>query len=275
MTGNMSTDVLRTWARNASAFAEVLANQDPSWGSESFSLAGGRAVLCGAGMYVNHAIAVGLDGELSEANWRTFEERCEAVGVLPTFEVSPATAGGVRAQLASRGYEVDAARAALLCGLDRVESLPDPNPAFVIEPANGDLLPLWQATSTAGWGHHASAARKASDAFARAAAVVDGDNLVVARDVQDRRPVGCASMTVNGRIATLGGMSTLPGERRRGVQAALIVHRLRKAVELGCEIATSSTEPDSNSERNLVRLGFERRFLVETYVRHRTTTPVG
>ena len=62
MTGNMSTDVLRTWARDASAFAEVLANQDPSWGSESFSLAGGRAVLCGAGMYVNHAIAAGLDG---------------------------------------------------------------------------------------------------------------------------------------------------------------------------------------------------------------------
>ena len=82
-------------------------------------------------------------------------------------------------------------------------------------------------------------------------------------------------MTVSGRIATLGGMSTLPGERRRGVEAALIVHRLRKAAELGCEIATSSTEPDSNSERNLVRLGFERRFLVETYVRHRTTTPVG
>ena len=64
MTGNMSTACFPgARARDAAAFAEVLANQDPSWGSESFSLAGGRAVLCGAGMYVNHAIAVGLDGE--------------------------------------------------------------------------------------------------------------------------------------------------------------------------------------------------------------------
>ena len=268
-----SSDVLRAWALDAAAFADVLADQDPTWGSESFALAGGHVALCGAGMYVNQAIAVGLDGELSEVDWRTFEERCETVGVVPAFEVSPATATEVRAQLAARGYELDATRAVLLCGSDNVGSLPDPNPAFLIEPANGDLLPLWQTTSAAAWGHETAAARRASDAFARAAAVVDGDNLVVVRDARDGHPVGCASMTVNDRVATLGGMSTLPDERRRGVQAALIVHRLRRAVELGCEIAASSTQPDSDSERNLLRYGFERRFLVETHVRYRTATP--
>ena len=226
-------------------------------------------------MYVNRAIAVGLDGALSEGDWRTFEQRCDAVGVVPAFEVSPATAAAVRVQLTARGYEVESSRAALFCGLDVVDSLPAPNPEFVIEPASGDLLPLWQTTSAAGWGHETAAARKASDAFARAAAVVDGDNLVVVRDSHDGRPVGCASMTVNDRIATLGGMSTLPAERRRGVQAALIVHRLRTAAALGCELATSSAEPESNSERNLVRHGFERRFLVETYVRQPTATAIG
>ncbi len=231
-------------------------------------------MLCGAGMYVNRAIAVGFDSELGEDEWWTFEQRCDAVGVVPAFEVSPATAAAVRVQLAARGYEIESSRAALFCRLDVVDSLPAPNPAFVIESASGDLLPLWQSTSAAGWGHETSAARKASDAFARAAAVVDGDNLVVVRDSRDGRPVGCASMTVSGRIATLGGMSTLPAERRRGVQAALIVHRLRTAATLGCELATSSAEPDSNSERNLVRHGFDRRFLVETHVRQPTATAI-
>ena len=270
---DIARGVLRTWAQDAAAFAGVLADQDPSWGSESFPLAGGRVVLCGAGMYVNHAIAVGFDGALSEGDWRMLEERCDAVGVVPAFEVSPATAAAVRVQLVARGYEIESSRAALFCRLDVIDSLPAPNPEFVIEPANGDLLALWQTTSAAGWGHATSAARKASDAFARAAAVVDGDNLVVVRDSRDGHAVGCASMTASGRVATLGGMSTLPAERRRGVQAALIVHRLRTAVALGCEIATSSAEPDGDSERNLVCHGFDRRFLVETYIRQPITTP--
>ncbi len=225
-------------------------------------------------MYVNRAIAVGFDGALGEGDWRVFEERCDAVGVAPAFEVSPATAAAVPMQLAARGYEIESSRAALFCGLDVADSLAAPNPEFVIEPASGDLLALWQTTSAAGWGHETPAARRASDAFARAAAVVDGDNLVVVSDSRDGRPVGCASMTVSGRIATLGGMSTLPSERRRGVQAALILHRLRTAAALGCDLATSSAEPGSNSERNLVRHGFERRFLVETHVRHPTATAI-
>jgi hypothetical protein len=140
---------------------------------------------------------------------------------------------------------------------------------FTIEPANRELLTLWQTTSVAGWSHATPEAVKASDAFARVAAVIDGDRFVVARDKRDGRPVGCASMTVSDGIATLGGMSTVPGERGRGVQAALIVHRLRAAVELDCRIATSTVSPDGVSERNLLRHGFEQRFLLDTYVRCR------
>jgi hypothetical protein len=111
VTDDISIDVLRVWARDAAAFADVLADQDPTWRSEWFPLAGGRVVLCGAGMYVNHALAVGLDGPLTEAAWRTFERRCAAVGVVPAFEVSPSTAGEVVAQLVDRGYALDGARA--------------------------------------------------------------------------------------------------------------------------------------------------------------------
>jgi len=118
------------------------------------------------------------------------------VGVSSAFEVSPATSADVVHQLAGRGYEVDGRRSALVLPLDRSPPLVDPDPAFSIPAfsihrANGDLLPLWQATSAQGWGHTTPSAIKASGAFERAATVVDGDGLVVARSADDGRPVGC------------------------------------------------------------------------------------
>jgi hypothetical protein len=37
----------------------------------------------------------------------------------------------------------------------------------------------------------------------------------------------------------------------------MILHRLREAVEAGCEYATAGTQPGSISQRNYQRLGFE------------------
>lgn len=51
-------------------------------------------------------------------------------------------------------------------------------------------------------------------------------------------------------------MSTLPEERRRGVQRSLVRARLLASFEAGCDLAATSTEPGSGSERNLIRLGF-------------------
>jgi GNAT superfamily N-acetyltransferase len=63
-------------------------------------------------------------------------------------------------------------------------------------------------------------------------------------------------------------MSTIPAARRRGVQAALVRHRLARAATLGCELAAATAAVGSASERNLVRLGFEAQFAVETWTRH-------
>jgi GNAT superfamily N-acetyltransferase len=92
--------------------------------------------------------------------------------------------------------------------------------------------------------------------------------MVLAFDPSGERPIGCASSTVRDGIATLGGMSTIPAARRRGVQAALVRHRLARAATLGCELAAATAAVGSASERNLVRLGFEAQFAVETWTRH-------
>jgi hypothetical protein len=83
--------VLRAWAENAAAFAEVLADQDPAWGSVSYELAGGWVVLCGPGMFVNRALGVGIGRPLTDAEFDEFTARCADVGVAPA--IGPGFAG--------------------------------------------------------------------------------------------------------------------------------------------------------------------------------------
>lgn len=256
--------ITATWAVDATAFCEVLAAIDPSWGSETFELAGGYVVLCGPGMYVNAALAAGLDVDLTDADWERLEDRSAAVGVDPAIEITVATRPDVVAAAAARGYERTDVVAALIRDVDLTD-VPPPEARFEIVPANRGLLPVWQETSACGWGHDTPERRRASDAFARAAAVVDGERFALVRHAGSGRPLGCASLTIRDGIATLGGMSTLPTERGQGVQRALIHHRLRVAAASGCDIAAATAEPGAGSERNLLRHGFRVGFTVETW----------
>lgn len=224
-------------------------------------------MLCGPGMYVNRALAAGLDAELTDAEWAHFEARSDAVGVQPTFEVSPMTASGSRRQLAARGYRSSDATSACWRHLADVAQPDATDRQWIIESVTAETRELWQELSAQGWGHTHAAARRASDAFTAAAFVVDGPNMVIARDRDTGAPVGVASMTVRGTIATLGGMSTVPTQRRRGVQTSLVRHRLRLARAQGCTMASSTAEPNSTSEQNLLRAGFERAFLIHDYER--------
>ena len=266
----MMKQVLHAWAEDAAEFATELARIDPAWGSQTFPLAGGHVVLCGPGLYVNRVLGAGLERPMTDGELDLLESRSATVGVPAAVEVTAASHPALIDRLVERGYVADSETITLRCALDPIEVLVPPPDTITIQSANTDLLATWQETSALGWGHVDEAARRASDAFARAAAVVDGDGLVLATDAIDGRPVGCASLTINGEVATLGGMSTMPAERERGVQAALIQHRLRVATELGCEIATASTQPDSASYRNLTRHGFEPWFTVTTMARSQT-----
>lgn len=256
----------RTWALDAAAFTHVLAGQDPTWGSESREVAGGQLVLCGAGMYVNRLIGAGIDTPLTGVDLDTVVERSRALGVDPAVEVTPLTHPASLALLGERGFVRDpAADVAAL-----VRPLPGP---VIAAPTDVEVRPVvtdddlmvWQATNARGWGHTDAAHRRVADAFARAAHAVDGEGMVIAHDVETGDPVGCASTTIRHGIATVGAMSTVPEQRRRGVQAALLAFRLRRAHRLGCSLAASTAVTGGASERNLVRHGFIHRFVVETH----------
>jgi GNAT superfamily N-acetyltransferase len=257
--------ISRTWANNATAHAIVLAGQDPSWGTETFELAGGHVVLCGPGLYVNRALAVGFERPVDADDFDVLEERSAVVGVPPSIELVPTADHSIAEHAGARGYAIQRLLTTHIRSLvGTADSIPV-DPTIVIERADdGVALDVWRNVAAEGFAVGAGEGRRASDAFAAAAAALDGAGFLLARDATDARPLGCASLTIRDGLATLGSMTTLPSERRRGVQAALINHRLRLAAEAGCDLAASSSVPANASERNLVRAGF--RPLYETVI---------
>lgn len=256
-------------AAAAAVHARVLAGHDRSWGTDVFALAGGQAVLCGPGLYVNRALAVGLTQPIDAADLELLEERSAVVGVDAAVDVVPTADDSVLRLTAARGYTLQRFITTHVLPLDAGQTVERgaADPAITVRRADGDLLAKWQGVAARGFGVVAGDARRASDAFARAAALVDGAGFLLATDARDGRPLGCASVTIAGGLAALGGMTTLPDERNRGVQRALIGHRLRLAVEADCDLAVSTTVPSNASERNLSRAGFRPLFETATVSR--------
>lgn len=257
-------------AAGAAAHARVLAAQDPTWGTDVFDLAGGVAVLCGPGLYVNRAIGIGLGGwTVSPDDLAELERRSAAVGVPASIDVVPTNDRRLFALAAERGYAL-----ARMLSFHVREVRPgdhaafSPDPVIVVRRAEGELLDTWQEVSAAGFDVGDDRGRRAHDVFGAATAAVDGSVLVLAADAEDGRPLGCANVHIVGGVAILGGMTTLPAERRRGVQAALVAYRVAIAADAGCELAVSSTLTANASERNLTRAGFHPVFEMATITRH-------
>lgn len=82
---------------------------------------------------------------------------------------------------------------------------------------------------------------------------------------------GGAAAYVDGAYAWLGFAATLPAYRRKGVQNALLAHRLLEAARRGAHTAVTETGerlPDkpSNSYRNILRAGFAEIYLRQNYL---------
>ncbi len=74
----------------------------------------------------------------------------------------------------------------------------------------------------------------------------------------DGRPVAAAGLYTRARIGGLIPAAVLPAFRGRGIHAALIADRARRAEAMSCELVTSQAEAGGPSERNIERMGLVR-----------------
>ena len=217
------------------------------------ALGDGVLVTLGIGRYVNRAIGVGPDlddGDL-DAVERFFSARGLPSSIQLTSWASEATLG----RLASRGYRPEWFRS-----------------VFAAEPPGGDEWPAieivavdesnldeWLGVLVEGNEIATPEGRAVSDEYGRAAHRAVGSTDLLA--LVDGEAVGCGSLQVASGVALLGGAATRPHWRGRGVQGALLRHRMRLAAELGCDLVASTALPAGASARNLQRHGLR---LVDT-----------
>ncbi|MEM9521477.1 MAG: GNAT family N-acetyltransferase [Actinomycetota bacterium] len=247
-------DIERSWATAERRLVDVVGQLRPTVPSMTFDLADGVGILSGPDLYVNQAMGAGLVGAVTTAQLEVLEAAAAQMHVAAAFDVCDATTAETVALLGARGYVADDRRYAMVHNLTSIGS-PWPARSFSVERVVTDELHRWQQAAAKGWGHQTPARRAASDLYAAAAAMADDPGLMLCRD-NAGVVVGVATLRIDGAIATLGGMSTPPEYRGRGVQSALLVRRLELARKAGCSIATSSVEPGSASHRNLMRHGF-------------------
>lgn len=267
-----------TAALDAAALVAPIAVIAPDLRPTAIPLAGGQGVLLGAGMFVNRAIGLALGGAVTDDDFDTLEAAAADVGVPAEVEVCPWADQSLIERISARDYRTAWFRTALARTLspddtpivepnggerepaasvddDTADGAPRDRAGIVIESVDDDSLAIWQDIASAGFGYVDESQRRVSDVFARAIHRNDGETLFIA--AIDGEHVGAASLTVRDGMATIGGMTTLPGARRRGVQGALIRHRLAVAAGAGCDLAVTTASPSSISERNLMRHGFQ------------------
>jgi hypothetical protein len=265
--------VTRTMTADLVALATSLSAVDPSWGTVVAPVADGWAVLCGPGMFVNRLEGAGVGAPLSADHLAEFERLAQRVGVLPAVALPDFAEATNLDLLSAGGYQPDSAVSVSVMSLDHVADVEAVRErvhqiGFALETvASRQALEHWQRAAAVAWGHHTALGRRTSDAFAAAAARAPGSSLLLVRDVNTGGTVATCALTIRDGIATLGAMSVIPTERRRGVQAAAITLRLAAAVSQGCDLAVTSTAVGGDSERNVARHGFVPSHRVTTWSR--------
>ena len=230
----------------------ALRSLDPHSAADGIRFGDGALVAMGTGRYVNRAIGVTLS-ELSGADVDAIEQFFGGRGLAPMIELSSWAPTTTLAEISRRGFDPCWFRSVFAL----VPTVPVARPAadVRIERVGDDDLARWLDVLNTGFEADHGAALVANDEIGRASFFVPDSQTFLAH--LDGRPVGCGSIQIVGGVAWPGGAATLPAFRRRGVQAALVAHRLQLAAELGCELAAVTALSNGPSARNIVRLGFQ------------------
>lgn len=250
--------------RDLDLIATAVREADPNSDATTFPFGGGQAVFLGQGLFVNRVIGAGNGRPVSTTELDDFERRSLELGHPPAIDVSPRTDPTLVKLLIESGYEPGDPNTTMTRDLS---ALPRTDPRIRIDVVTDESLEKWCDATASGWGHSSPEARANSDLYAKAAFVAQSPGLLLAHDSVDNRVLGCGALAIVEGVALLGGMSVLAEERGRGVQSAMIAHRLHLAAGQGADLAVTGAATGSQSERNLRTAGFDPVFEVTTYVK--------
>lgn len=221
---------------------------------------GGFAAFTEPGSPLNKVVGLGF-APFEELAWLAVEQEHAARGAAILVEVSTLADPAIAKHLTSRGFVLVGVENVLGQALPVVRlaaALPDvhvtASGAADLETWMDVLVTGFASPDAQGVGAHEQYDRAVIERIMRDFAAADGVTRYLA--MRGSEPVGAASMRTGDGVAQLCGAATLPAHRRRGVQSALLTHRLAEAGRRGCTVAIVTTQPGSKSQQNAQRQGF-------------------
>lgn len=219
-------------------------------GAAILEAGGGVALFQGPESPLTHAVGMGLNGSVGDAELDAVEAFFHSRGARVTIDLSPLADPGLLESLAARGYRPAEFNNVLVKPLAGVEITLT---ARVRRAVEGERE-LWSHTVGQGFFEEAELTDEEMD-VGRAIFSMPGALCFLASS-DGGETAGGGALAVSGGLASLFADSTIARFRRRGLHRELISARLNEALALGCDLAAASTLPGSASQRNFERNGF-------------------
>lgn len=227
-------------------------------------IAGGVMVRAEPGSWMNHAVGAGLNGPVSGAEVDRLVDFYAPHGIEPRIELCPLVDPTFVAELERAGFTLRALENVLFRPITRGETFTTPHPAppgLVIEQVDATDPAAVREYTLAAMAGFLPPDTPGIESF------IESSERVVrnarTRSFVARLPneaggavVCVGGMSIDGDVAALFGLTTLEPFRRRGIQQAMIAHRLRAAAEGGAKVVTIGSRPGAHTERNVRRMGF-------------------
>ena len=216
-------------------------------------IAGGIATFSGIDSPITQAFGAGLHGPVTESELDQLEDFFFSRGAPVALELCPFIHPSLIGLLKARPYRLEEFSNVLVRELDPGEEIPSPDSALEIREARPQEITRYSEVVAEAFSEYvpiSETLRRVIENFFRRPsgrcflALADGE------------VAGGGCVSEDQRLAEFYGAATLARFRKRGAQSVLIAARLKWAVQQGCDLATTSTQPGSSSQRNYERAGF-------------------
>jgi len=245
-------------------YAQAYGQLIPEARVETTRIGKGVMVYAGPGSPINRAIAFGFSGEDPDPLIDQAEQFFQRHNEPPSFDVCPLADRAFVKALNGRGYRLEKFFSIMACSLP-YEIDPIPYPAAIeVQRVSPEQADLGLYTTAQGYEETDLPAKQELEMVAPNFHSRNAECYLAWIGGQ---PAGGGAMYAYQGVVELGGDSTRPAYRRRGVQTALLLQRLEEAQEAGNELAMAMTKAGSDSQRNMERVGFRLAYTKAVLVR--------
>ncbi len=250
-------------AETTARYTAVQVLLEPATGSTVSAIGDGLAFFTGAGSPINRVVGLGTAQPVDPALVDACETFYAARGEPCRIDLCPAAHPSLAAILAERGYSAALSKHVFVLSLAGWDSAAAGVPAIAVRAIAPEEAELWAQTLAA------AGADGKPNPVARAIALPNphkADTICFLAQVGGL-PAGGGALAVVDGVGICYSTAVRPAMRRQGVQRALLDARLAYARDCGCDLALVQTTPDSASQRNVERCGFQLAYTKATMTR--------